>query len=204
MAAGLETASSSTIPVLESGIIGAKSVKYTSTTPPDYSGASEDEARAENHWEEIPSLASSFPSLSETPASSSPEKTSITGENRQRPLHDDLAIDDIDLPPHPSTHHHHHHHSSHRPHQPEPKVVTPPSLTTAIFAPGITPRARVLALFSSLAINMFLPFVNGVMLGFGEIFARNVVGPLFGWKAPSVAGVGLRAPTKAEEPKRRK
>jgi hypothetical protein len=51
------------------------------------------------------------------------------------------------------------------------------------------------ALFSSLAINLLLPFVNGVMLGFGEIFAKDVVLKWFGWgggKSGKVAaGVGI-------------
>ncbi len=39
--------------------------------------------------------------------------------------------------------------------------------------------------FSSLAINFLLPFVNGVMLGFGEIFAKNIV--LEWWRPGSSA-----------------
>lgn len=52
-----------------------------------------------------------------------------------------------------------------------------------------------MALFSSLAINLLLPFVNGVMLGFGEIFAKNVVVGWLGWKVPgsTAANVGVRA-----------
>jgi hypothetical protein len=52
------------------------------------------------------------------------------------------------------------------------------------------------ALLSSLAINLLLPFVNGVMLGFGEIFAKNVVMGWFGWKIPGTVagnvGVGIK------------
>lgn len=33
-----------------------------------------------------------------------------------------------------------------------------------------------LALLASIAVNVGLPFVNGVMLGFGEIFAKEIVG----------------------------
>ena len=40
--------------------------------------------------------------------------------------------------------------------------------------------------------NLLLPFVNGVMLGFGEIFARRVVTGWVGWKVPAV-NVGVRA-----------
>jgi len=57
-----------------------------------------------------------------------------------------------------------------------------------IFDPNLPVKTRVFALFSSLAINMFLPFVNGVMLGFGEIFARNVIAPWIGWKVVNPNG----------------
>jgi hypothetical protein len=61
---------------------------------------------------------------------------------------------------------------------------------------------------------MLLPFVNGVMLGFGEIFAKNVVVGWFGWKkvpgpwtASSMSGrtkrgtadVGIGIPRPAEQ-----
>jgi len=38
-----------------------------------------------------------------------------------------------------------------------------------------------MAFASSLAINLFLPFVNGVMLGFGEVFAKNLMLGWLGW-----------------------
>jgi hypothetical protein len=50
-------------------------------------------------------------------------------------------------------------------------------------------------LCSSLSINFLLPFVNGVMLGFGEIFAKTVIVEWLGW-GPSVAanvGLGIRS-----------
>jgi ABC-type nickel/cobalt efflux system permease component RcnA len=72
---------------------------------------------------------------------------------------------------------------------------TPPSVTLSIFSAGLSPRARALAIASSIAINFVLPFINGVMLGFGEIFAKNFVAPLFGIRPPSVASVGVRTPT---------
>lgn len=64
------------------------------------------------------------------------------------------------------------------PSQPE----SPPtgSLTLAIFSRDIPWTRRVSLLLASLAINIGLPFVNGVMLGFGEIFARTVVAPRLG------------------------
>ncbi|KAF8754332.1 Outer membrane protein TOM13 [Rhizoctonia solani] len=75
----------------------------------------------------------------------------------------------------------------------QPAPTPPPSLTLSVFDSSLPTRTRVIALFSSLAINMFLPFVNGVMLGFGEIFARNVIGPWFGWPKPVATSVGVRA-----------
>jgi hypothetical protein len=49
------------------------------------------------------------------------------------------------------------------------------SVTPSVFDSSLSRRTRLSALLSSLAINMLLPFVNGVMLGFGEIFAKNVI-----------------------------
>ncbi len=65
------------------------------------------------------------------------------------------------------------------------------SATLAIFDPSLSPQTRVKALFSSLAINLLLPFINGVMLGFGEIFAKNIV--LEWWRPGStVTQTGIR------------
>ena len=55
-----------------------------------------------------------------------------------------------------------------------------------MFDSSLSPKTRTLALLSSVAINVLLPFVNGVMLGFGEIFAKNLVSWL-GWKVPGTA-----------------
>lgn len=58
-----------------------------------------------------------------------------------------------------------------RSHQTPPSQ--PPSLTLSLFStPSHLSFARVVPV---LGINMLLPFVNGVMLGFGEIFAREVI-----------------------------
>ncbi|KAG5647418.1 hypothetical protein DXG03_000489 [Asterophora parasitica] len=76
--------------------------------------------------------------------------------------------------------------------QPAPPAPATLSATLAVFDSSLSTRTRVTALFSSLAINMLLPFVNGVMLGFGEIFAKNVVMGWFGWKP---AGPGYVATT---------
>lgn len=146
----------------------------------------EDGSRISRHWEDIHSLASSFPSLPENVSfSSSPEmvppppmreaEDRISSDRRRHPTQN------AGLPP---------------ARQPGARASQPPSLTVSIFGRGLTPRARVLAIISSLAINMLLPFVNGVMLGFGEIFARNVIGPFFGWKVPGVVNVGIRTPSR--------
>lgn len=45
----------------------------------------------------------------------------------------------------------------------------------------------------SIFINLGLPFLNGVMLGFGEIFARVVVAPALGITGVGWAGETARA-----------
>ena len=75
---------------------------------------------------------------------------------------------------------------------PPPPPIHPPSVTLSIFDSSLSRRARILALVSSLSINLLLPFINGVMLGFGEIFARHII-KWDGWS--NVASfVGLRSP----------
>ncbi|KAF8623621.1 hypothetical protein AX17_007323 [Amanita inopinata Kibby_2008] len=70
----------------------------------------------------------------------------------------------------------------------------PETATLAIFDSSLSARTRVKAILASLAINLVLPFVNGVMLGFGEVFAKNVIIGWFGWRQPgsiaSSVGVG--------------
>ena len=131
------------------------------SSPPDAS-------EAEHKWEDIhssdpDSLASSYPSLSfpsdpHSPSSSAPHA----------------------LPPHAHHHHHGHPHPHGPEHAPEPRREAP-STTQAVFDTSLSPRTRVLALVASLAVNIGLPFINGVMLGFGEIFAKEVLVVWFGW-----------------------
>jgi hypothetical protein len=64
-------------------------------------------------------------------------------------------------------------------------------MTLAVFDSTLPASTRFWALVSSLSINMFLPFVNGVMLGFGEIFAKTVVVGWLGWGPAVAANVGL-------------
>ncbi|KAI0303731.1 hypothetical protein B0F90DRAFT_1816012 [Multifurca ochricompacta] len=88
-----------------------------------------------------------------------------------------------------------------RPHSPErshaPRTVTAPrpptaaSATLAVFDDSLPTRTRLWALVSSVSINMLLPFVNGVMLGFGEIFAKTVIVGWLGWGSTIATNVGL-------------
>lgn len=81
----------------------------------------------------------------------------------------------------------------------------PPSLALSLFT--MPSHRSLLRITAVLGINLVLPFINGVMLGFGEIFARETVqwtrrwwrgevglGRSTGWVGPGshVAAVGLR------------
>ncbi|KAG9314854.1 hypothetical protein JVU11DRAFT_3951 [Chiua virens] len=71
----------------------------------------------------------------------------------------------------------------------------PSSTLPSVMDNRIAPRTRLSLVLSSLAINLLLPFINGIMLGFGELFAKNVVVGWFGWKSRpgnTAAGLGLR------------
>ncbi|EKM58185.1 uncharacterized protein PHACADRAFT_171433 [Phanerochaete carnosa HHB-10118-sp] len=137
---------------------------------------SEPESSKHEKWEEVPSeLTSSYPSLTFPSDPHSP-----TSPHQHRNLHDEHAR---------GPHDHHHHHES-----------TRHTVTSAIFDSKLSTKTRVLALASSIGINLLLPFVNGVMLGFGEIFAKEVVFRWFGWKLP-VTNVGIRARTAASSRK---
>ncbi|KAH7884528.1 hypothetical protein F5I97DRAFT_1830976 [Phlebopus sp. FC_14] len=72
-------------------------------------------------------------------------------------------------------------------------TTVPPSTLPSIMDPAVKPRTRMSLILSSLAINLLLPFVNGVMLGFGEIFAKNVIVGWIGWKrnGRTTTSVGL-------------
>ncbi|KAG2133643.1 uncharacterized protein EDB93DRAFT_1242789 [Suillus bovinus] len=128
-------------------------------------------------WEHIESSpTSSYPSLS-FPGTSIPSSPS---------------------PPHVAlqqkTTGHHQPQEQHPPAERKPSDV-PPSTIPSLLDRSIAPRTRMNLLLSSLAINLLLPFVNGVMLGFGEIFAKNVLVGWIGWKSQSgrtAANVGVR------------
>ncbi|CAO1630411.1 unnamed protein product [Parajaminaea phylloscopi] len=71
--------------------------------------------------------------------------------------------------------------------QPRPGTMPtrPPtgSLTLSIFSPGISLTRRAALLASSITVNAALPFLNGIMLGTGEIVARALIVPVLfiGW-----------------------
>ncbi|KAL4243733.1 hypothetical protein ABKN59_011452 [Abortiporus biennis] len=148
----------------------------TTSSPPEGSGH-EAESSKHDKWEDVPSsMTSSYPSMS---FPSDPHSPSSSHHHK--------------LPPHRHEHDHDHRHHQGYAHAEERAVAGPGGPTFAIFDSSLSTKTRVLALFSSLAINVLLPFVNGVMLGFGEIFARNVVVGWFGWKRPGgvAASAGL-------------
>ncbi|KAJ3475509.1 hypothetical protein NLI96_g11792 [Meripilus lineatus] len=158
--------------------------------PPDVSTheklASEVDSPKHEKWEDIPSeLTSSYPSISfpsDPHSPSSSHHLQLQRDLKRRPLeHDPL-----------------------RPQGEQPKQG-PSGPTFAVFDSTLSRKTRALALFSSLAINVLLPFVNGVMLGFGEIFAKNVIVGWFGWKAPGSAAsnVGVRTASPGDRSKRR-
>lgn len=93
---------------------------------------------------------------------------------------------------------HHAHHTNPQATRPSPNVAPVATSTSlAIFDSNLSIQTRLGALISSLGINLVLPFVNGVMLGFGEIFAKNIVTGWLGWKLPGsgIANVGIRSST---------
>ncbi|KAI0346541.1 hypothetical protein BDW22DRAFT_1481573 [Trametopsis cervina] len=149
-----------------------------SNSPPDAHSRATSEPDSSKHekWEEIPSdMTSSFPSMTIPSDIHSPISSSHQLEQHHRSSHQ-------------TTHAGHHAHDK------------PVSATAAAFDSRLSTRTRVLAVASSLAINLLLPFVNGVMLGFGEIFAKNVLVGWLGWKVPGkniATNVGVRARTQA-------
>lgn len=76
---------------------------------------------------------------------------------------------------------------------------------SSTYSMSVSTRRKMYLILGSLAINLCLPFINGVMLGLGEIFARETVAIYFGIgpkasqaNAPrparaNVGQVGLRA-----------
>lgn len=116
------------------------------------------------------------------------QSRSRISSRRSRPRRHDAEKDDVDsLPPSDdesttgssasassSTH------RRRRPPPPPSSRPRPPtgSLTLSIFTPGISPRRRLSLFASSIVVNVCMPFVNGIMVGTGEIVARAVVVPV--------------------------
>ncbi|KAA1114994.1 hypothetical protein PGT21_028945 [Puccinia graminis f. sp. tritici] len=65
------------------------------------------------------------------------------------------------------------------------KITVAPSITLSLFThltdPTLSWKTKLGCFGATLGINFFLPFINGVMLGFGEIAARELLGAYFGW-----------------------
>lgn len=131
-------------------------------------------------WEEVPSMESSYPDIT-FPEHSSPENSARRnkeggheGLSEKHASGQDVAV---------------------------ARTTEPPSVTLSVFDSRLSRRSRSWALVSTLTINFFLPFVNGVMLGFGEIFARSLAAH-FGWKIPGGAatavGIGAANASKQE------
>ncbi|GAA5938363.1 uncharacterized protein JCM15063_000715 [Sporobolomyces koalae] len=169
--------------------------------------------------EEVPQQGSSTPLGSYLTSAFQPETTSFsstTAADDSTREESDAPVDKIDASassvpavPSPSRRRS----SSPSPPRPQPQssdahaADSAPSLTLAISSAWHTaPWSRKLwAIIASVAINVGLPFVNGVMLGFGELFARNVLGVRFGWplhndtattgssSRANTGGVGLRS-----------
>ncbi|TFK50107.1 hypothetical protein OE88DRAFT_1719457 [Heliocybe sulcata] len=117
---------------------------------------------ASQKWEDLPSSmnsSQSYPSMS-FPSLSNPD----TPPETHRPDHHAA--------------HHHRHQGQHHAHQ---RDSGSQHVTLSIFDSTLPTGTRALALASSLGINFVLPFINGVMLGFGEIFAKEVVVGWLGW-----------------------
>ncbi|KAH9945274.1 uncharacterized protein BXZ73DRAFT_73435 [Epithele typhae] len=127
----------------------------------------------QDKWDSMASsMTSSFPSMSFPSDPHSPLSSGARRDLAPAPVH---------------THGHGHHHGHHEHHDIAPRQEERRTATVSVFDSSLSPKTRALALVSSLAINLLLPFVNGVMLGFGEIFARNVVVQWLGWKIPGTA-----------------
>ena len=131
------------------------------------------------HWEEVDddpsSMQSSYPSLSypeNSDQSSSPktpppksEKPKETEHPKEEGSHRQANKKDVVAE--------------------EMKEDPSLSLTLSVFDSGLSSRSRIFALISAFSINVALPFVNGVMLGFGEIFARSLLRH-WGWNVPGM------------------
>ncbi|KAI9000545.1 hypothetical protein BD414DRAFT_387346, partial [Trametes punicea] len=162
---------------LESVLPGAHA--STSSTPPENENSqptSEPESSKQEKWDDMTSsVTSSFPSMS---FPSDPHSPSSSARRDLAPPPHHHHHDHAHGPGHLHGQHHHHHYEG-------PEGVK--TATLSVFDTSLSTKTRALALLSSVAINVLLPFVNGVMLGFGEIFAKNVVVRWIGWRVPGTA-----------------
>lgn len=87
----------------------------------------------------------------------------------------------------------------------EPESAPPPPAPTgeltlaALWTPGLSVSRRMVLITATLAINIGLPFINGVFLGFGEIFARAFLAPLVGL-APPLLNYNKYSPSPSDVP----
>ncbi|KAL1949249.1 hypothetical protein VTO73DRAFT_8130 [Trametes versicolor] len=168
---------------LESVLPGAHPSTADADSPPENEHsqpASEPDSKHEKWDDMTSSLTSSFPSMSfpsdpHSPSSSARRDLAPHAHHHTHHAHD---AGHSHGPGHSHAHHAHHHHED---------AEGAHTATLSVFNASLSPRTRALALLSSVAINVLLPFVNGVMLGFGEIFAKNVVVRWIGWKLPGTA-----------------
>lgn len=79
--------------------------------------------------------------------------------------------------------------SSSPPPPPPPAEDAVPNLTMTLYTVwnSTSWAQRIPAIVASVAINFGLPFINGVMLGFGELFAKNVIATRLGWSSPAAS-----------------
>ncbi|KAH7107975.1 hypothetical protein BKA62DRAFT_680567 [Auriculariales sp. MPI-PUGE-AT-0066] len=119
----------------------------------------EDSGKSASHWENLPSLASSFPSLPSHPSPPSKPREA-----------DEKAVTST----------------------PAPKDRPARSITLLLFDSSTTTRIRLLALAATLGINFLLPFINGVMIGFGEIAAKGMVNWWRTGRGLSATAAGMR------------
>ncbi|OBZ72446.1 hypothetical protein A0H81_07854 [Grifola frondosa] len=166
------------------------------TPPPPDSGTqehnSEPESSKHEKWDDMASsLTSSYPSMSFPSDPHSPTSSA------RHDLSDNHAHDHRHRDHHHAHEHDHAHPHSHAHALAHDAASASGTATLSVFDTSLSSKTRALALLSSVAINVLLPFVNGVMLGFGEIFAKNIVVRWLGWKIPGTASAATgRGPGK--------
>ncbi|CED83393.1 Outer membrane protein, MIM1/TOM13, mitochondrial [Phaffia rhodozyma] len=101
--------------------------------------------------------------LTSLPATTSSASSPSSAPSASKPTVDDAIINSADLP------------IEHYLASSTSSALTPPSLTLALFSSKYLPlRRRALLAFACLGINVLLPFIGGMMAGFGEITAKGL------------------------------